>query len=80
MLRSQLGSVLNKNHAFFYRSLLIVGIKLNQDKLGLKRMLELAQLPLPLSFLPVLPMMVIIPLNLGLSMYLVLERIGKRME
>ena len=53
---------------------------MNQDKLGLKRMLELAQLPLPLSFLLVLPMMVIIPLNLGLSMYLVLERIGKRME
>lgn len=43
-------------------------------------MLELAQLPLPLSFLLVFPMMAILQLNLGLSMYLVLERIGQRME
>jgi hypothetical protein len=47
-------------------------------------MLELAQLPLPLSFLLVFPMMAILPHkmigNLGLSMYLVLERIGQRME
>lgn len=43
-------------------------------------MLELAQLPLPLSFLLVFPMMAILKQHLGLSMYLVLERIGQRME
>jgi hypothetical protein len=42
----------------------LVGMKLDQDKLGMKRILELAQLPFPLSFILVLPMMAIIQLHL----------------
>ena len=42
----------------------LVGMKLDQDKLGMKQILELAQLPFPLSFILVLPMMAIIQLHL----------------